>query len=331
VLHGASMQLLSCQDMTAALISLCQSTNLRLLVLHGRPPGRQRAMCGVPRDIRDSRARSCTALRACQSRYREAQPTDRKHPAQSSPVFFCSKIRIHDLTRKKGLTAWGPAALRTMADEDGGDPDNTRLYQVLGVDKSVRSATAAPPRASSCIHPHLKATPMQRKECDETAQQKNRVVWWPRTGGHCHPAVPHLRESTATVPSVNTPFSFVVTLPKARRGMLLQRVLRRVNLCCGIFILFFPAVCLWWRVATWLCLSSEHKNTGRLPTPPSRYPLRHLCTEQKQTSATTCSIIEVHRAQHTIVGSMDSQEVVRVHSIQLGAHHLPTLHTIASC
>jgi hypothetical protein len=160
------------------------------------------------------------------------------------------KIRIHDLTRKKELTAWGPAALRTMADEDGSDPDNTRLYQVLGVDKSVRSATAAPPRASSCIHPHLKATPMQRKECDETAQQKNRVVWWPRTGGHCHPAVPHLRESTATVPSVNTPFSFVVTLPKARWGMLLQRVLRRVNLCCAIFILVFPAVCLWWRVAT---------------------------------------------------------------------------------
>ena len=65
---------------------------------------------------------------------------------------FCSMIRIHDLTRKKGDPRRPRPPLRTMADEDGDDPDNTRLYQVLGVDKSVRSATAAPPRASSCIH-----------------------------------------------------------------------------------------------------------------------------------------------------------------------------------
>jgi hypothetical protein len=212
-------------------------------------------------------------------------------------------------------------------------PDCTRFSVWISRYEVPQRPLLERPLASTHSAPDVKATPSGgQKNVMKLFPSKNiAVVWWPRTGGHCHPAVPHLRESTATVPSVNTPFSFVVTLPKARRGMLLQRVLRRVNLCCGIFILFFPAVCLWWRVATWLCLSSEHKNTGRLPTPPSRYPLRHLCTEQKQTSATTCSIIEVHRAQHTIVGSMDSQEVVRVHSIQLGAHHLPTLHTIASC
>jgi hypothetical protein len=123
-------------------------------------------------------------------------------------------------------------------------PDCTRFSVWISRCEVPQRPLLERPLASTHPAPDVKATPSAGQKNVMKRCPAKRVVWWPRTGGHCHPAVPHLRESTATVPSVNTPFSFVVTLPKARRGMLLQRVLRRVNLCCAIFILVFPACSL---------------------------------------------------------------------------------------